>query len=461
MAINVDVARAGAPLLNLRGVTDVRQPAATASQKDELGMLGNLLAGSSAPMTQQQKMRRDIGSLFGVDTRSPVEKLREQLAGIDMTSAAGLQQGAQFAKDLKLSAQAIQLNTLASQKQREEQAILQQEKEKLTNEAMLQTERAGYSSLVFNSPTLSEEQKNAFSAIALSGGFDGKVGDLLKAAYPSSDGRFSVVGNTVWDNQKGTWADGASPTDVASAKGEGSVQAGSLSDALPGFDSDNYDPKSVSLATSAYNSAATPEEKADAVAKLKPKARVGEEWRTINGKDVLYPVTGEPKREADRTIAATNGARNTALNGAKNFIDVADGILTDISSGKTSAGAAASVLGYVPGTVYWNQRVSVDTLKANLGIDALFEARANSANGSSGFGQLTQMELKRLEDQVRSLSLAQTEEQFIDNLSELRTIYADIVEKDGGEMTIEDYIGVTRQEVVQTSSGNYTVEELP
>lgn len=450
-----DFTRAISPLLNLGRAAQAQPTQATTSD--------SLLAGLMAPMPQQtqtEQMRSNIGRLFGLDTRPPMVKLQEQLAGIDMSTAAGIQQGAQFAKNLGLSAQAIQLNALASQKQREEQAILQQEREKLTNKAMLQTERAGYSSLIFNSPTLSEEQKNAFSAIALSGGFDGKVDNLLKVSYPSSDGRFSVVGNTVWDNQKGTWADGASPADIASAKGEGFVQAASLSDALPGFDSDNYDPKSVSLATSAYNSAATPEEKAAAVAKLKPKARAGEEWRTINGKDVLYPVTGEPKREADRTIAAANGARMTALNGAKNFIDIADGILTDIASGKTSAGATASVLGYVPGTAYWNQRVSVETLKANLGIDALFEARANSANGSSGFGQLTQMELKRLEDQVRSLSLAQTEEQFIENLNQLRTVYSDIIEKDGGEMTIEDYIGVTRQEVVETPNGRFVIEGL-
>jgi hypothetical protein len=115
MAINVDVARAGAPLLNLRGVTDVRQPAATAAQKDELGMLGNLLAGSSAPMTQQQKMRRDIGGLFGVDTRSPMEKLREQLADMPLKTAADYANAAQVAKDLGLTAQAIQLSQKSAQ----------------------------------------------------------------------------------------------------------------------------------------------------------------------------------------------------------------------------------------------------------------------------------------------------------------------------------------------------------
>jgi len=104
----IDLVSAGAPLLNLRGVTDVRQPAATQAEGD--GLLDGLLAGSSAPMTQQQKMRRDIGGLFGIDTRSPMQKLREQLANMPLTTAADYANAAQAARDLGLSAQAIKLN---------------------------------------------------------------------------------------------------------------------------------------------------------------------------------------------------------------------------------------------------------------------------------------------------------------------------------------------------------------
>ena len=106
-----DFTRALSPLLNLGRAA---QPQAT--QPTQATTSDSLLAGLMAPMpqTQTQQMRTNIGRLFGLDTRPPMEKLQEQLAGIDMTTAAGLQQGAQFAKDLGLSAQAIQLNALAA-----------------------------------------------------------------------------------------------------------------------------------------------------------------------------------------------------------------------------------------------------------------------------------------------------------------------------------------------------------
>jgi hypothetical protein len=49
----------------------------------------SLLAGLMAPMPQQtqtQQTRTNIGRLFGLDTRPPMEKLQEQLAGLDPTN---------------------------------------------------------------------------------------------------------------------------------------------------------------------------------------------------------------------------------------------------------------------------------------------------------------------------------------------------------------------------------------
>lgn len=77
MAINVNLAGALAPLLNYRGVAPA--PQAT-QQPQDTGMLGNLLGGvQQAPETQQQAMQRQIGGLFGVDTRTTAQKLRDQL----------------------------------------------------------------------------------------------------------------------------------------------------------------------------------------------------------------------------------------------------------------------------------------------------------------------------------------------------------------------------------------------
>lgn len=105
-----DFTRAISPLLNLGRATQPQPTQATTSD--------SLLAGLMAPMPQQtqtQQMRTNIGSLFGLDTRPPMVKLQEQLAGLPLTTAAGLQQGAQFAKDLGLPAQALQLSQKAAQ----------------------------------------------------------------------------------------------------------------------------------------------------------------------------------------------------------------------------------------------------------------------------------------------------------------------------------------------------------
>jgi len=114
----------------------------------------------------------------------------------------------------------------------------------------------------------------------------------------------------------------------------------------------------------------------------------------------------------------------------------------------------------VPGTPYWDQRVSVDTLLSNLGIDALSESRASSVNGSSGFGQLTQSEMVLLKEKVRNLSLSQSQKQFTENLLAVRETYASMLAKDGGEMTMADYVGAPRQvsTIAAPSGTEYTVE---
>jgi hypothetical protein len=428
------------------------------------------VSAMQAPQLSQmfgQQFRGLIGGLRGqpaamTGNEAYTQAVQQLSAQPDfMNTSESLAKLAAAASAVGRTPEAMQFSMLASQRKMEEQELTKQQQLANQQAAQQQSMRQGYSNLIVNSPTLNDQQKTDLAAIAASGGFDGKTADLLKLAYPSSEGRFSMAGNqAVWDNQTGTWAVGASPADAAKTTGGAAIAAPTVAEALPGFDADQYDPQSIGRANNAYRQAATPQEKEAALALLKPKARAGEEWRTVNGVSVLYPVSGEPRREANQAIAAANGSRQTARRNAENFIDISDNILKDIYSGKSTAGAKGALLGFVPGTTYWDQRVSIDTLKANLGIDALFEARRNSANGSSGFGQLTQMELKRLEDRVRSLSLAQTEGQFVENLTKLREDYVNILNKDGGEMTIEDYIGINRPTSVQTSSGRYTVEEV-
>jgi hypothetical protein len=398
-------------------------------------------------------LRQAIGGRGGIGTMTAQEAMAESIGKADLSTAAGLTQAAQNAMATGNRPLALQFTLQAQQKKQEEQTLAAQT-------AGQRTSREGLLSLVEGS-SIAPERQAAVGAAILAGSFDGKVDKLLSFLYPeeADTKRFTPVGGTfVWDNEKGTWAEGAGPSDAA--KVEAGKVGASIEDALPGFDADKYDPTSVGKASTALSTAQTAEERTQALSLLKPAVGAGEEWRTVAGRDVIFPVSGAPKREMDKAVSTANGSRRSALRMANNFVDIADGVLSDIASGKTSSGAATAFFGYIPGTSSWDQRVSVDTLKANLGIDSLAEARRNSVDGSSGFGQLTTMELQRLEDRIRSLSIAQSEEQFVENLRALREEYASIISRDGGEMTQEDYIGIPRNATVTTPSGRYVIEEM-
>jgi hypothetical protein len=128
MAINVDLARALSPLLSLRGAVETPQQQTTTAPAD--GTLEGLLGGlsSQAPMTQQEQMRRQIGGMFGVDTRSPAEKLTEQIAQAGLgNSSEDLKRMAEMARDLKLPAQAANLFERAAIKREQEAIAARQE----------------------------------------------------------------------------------------------------------------------------------------------------------------------------------------------------------------------------------------------------------------------------------------------------------------------------------------------
>lgn len=68
-----------------------------------------------------RQMRRGVGNLFGVDTRSPAEKLQESLGSVDTTSPAGRQQAIKMLQDQGFGTQALQLK-MAFQEQDRAQA---------------------------------------------------------------------------------------------------------------------------------------------------------------------------------------------------------------------------------------------------------------------------------------------------------------------------------------------------
>lgn len=425
-------------------------------------LLSNLMAqpGRMAAYLLPQQMANIEGAargLFGIPAPvSPQQRLQEAIAANPslLNTAEGLTQLAKLSEQSGDRANALRFSVMAAQAQ---QAQTQQNTA-LT--AQRQT-RTGLLNLVRGSQ-LPETQKIALGTAVMAGNFDGKADKLLDVTFPNKEAgdRFRTVGNYVWDNSTGSWAPGAGPKDVAAtpvAAAAPSIQA------LPGIDFDQYDPSSFSSADAAFAKAQTPEEKQAALALLKPKLEAGEEWRTVRGVTVPFPVSGAPRREAESAVTAYNQSKQNVMRKSDTVIGAIDKVLNGIAKGETDTGVGAA-LGYVPGTTWWDQRMNVETIRANLGFGELQSLRAAASNGASGLGSLTEKELARLEALAGNLSLASTQEQFVSVLNQIREFYAGVKTQYStlGDMTIEQYAGAPKatQQTLTTPSGRtYTIEE--
>lgn len=400
------------------------------------------LLGLKAPVSPQQQLQEAI-------TTNPTL----------LNSSAGLTQLAKQAAATGDTSSATQLAAMAAQIAQQEQiAAAQAAKEQRTvaqNTAQQEATIAGLEGIVANS-TVADNRKAALLSGVRAGLFNNAPDKLLSAAFPEGTDEYKVVGNNVFNTKTGTWL--TAPAATAGAGKEG----------LPaGIDPDQYDPASFGQFEAAVASAQTPEERKAAYGLLLPKADQGFEWKTVNNTLVQYPVAGIALAKVRGEISAANRARENARTRTARSVGLIDGILGDVAVGKTKPGSTAALLGYVPGTPYWNQRVSLDTLKANLGISALFEARETSPNGSSGFGQLTTRELDRLETMLAPLSVAQTEEAFVAALSQVRAELSTILGSDKGAWDLDTYLGVppatqpTATTITAPSGNTYTIKQSP
>lgn len=89
-------------------------------------------------------MRGNVGRLFGIDTRTPAEKLQAELAGTDLSSAAGLSKAAELARNMGMDAQAVALATQAGVTRQEEQdrSLRRKREEQIIDLAAKEDERA-------------------------------------------------------------------------------------------------------------------------------------------------------------------------------------------------------------------------------------------------------------------------------------------------------------------------------
>ena len=391
---------------------------------------------------------KGLGQLFGMDTRTSADKLRDQLTkqAPDLSTAAGLRQLAQLAEQSGDKNTAAQLNLQATMMATQE---AQAAKVKTDAATEVTNARSGLVNIL-NASDMPLAKRANFTAAINKGTFDGKANDILKAAFPEGNDKYKVVGNNIFDNENGTW--------LTPPKAEAGVGS-SASDTAP-LDPSDYDSKSWADFTLANGRAQTAEAQQAALNLLKPKAEEGKEWRIIGDKTFMYPIAGsEAAIKITGQVAAANQSGFTGKRTTANSITVIDRALEALTSGDASVGLGGLILSVIPNTNEFNLKGDIDTVLANLGITQLQEMRAASVNGASGFGQLTQKELERLETRIRNLSRGQTKDQLIDNLLAIKEEFATIGGRAKDDWTVDSWLGIpsTTSTVTGTSGTVYNV----
>ena len=210
-------------------------------QSDLLSVLDTVggVAALNAPR-QQQQLRAAAGGLFGVDTRTGSEKLREAMQGVDPNNPQDLIRLASMTDAID-PAKAVQIRQAAAQltkqqrdeKEARERELVEQQQtdtafamdratalEALTSDVTAREEigqqREANKILVSNSDFLTEAEQQNYEALIDSGAFDGKQADLLKVTNPSP---LIFGNNAVIKDKDGKWTSIVAPASSKKAEG--------------------------------------------------------------------------------------------------------------------------------------------------------------------------------------------------------------------------------------------------
>lgn len=421
-------------------------------QSDLLSVLDTVggVAALNAPK-QEQQLRAAAGGLFGVDTRTPSEKLREAMQGIDpnnpqdLIRLASMTDSIDPAKAIQMRQAAAQLT--AQQKANQEAAITQTRQ----RNAMMDT--------VMSIEGLDPAMQNAAISGIEAGSYDGNIEGLIETITPNKD-RFDVKDGAVWDNFKGEWK-------IAPSEGIGGLEAEKLNP-------DDYTPESWFAYSEAVDKArkeGSPEALRKAILNLKPTLPDGWTYENVrdaegnkvldeNGipKQVQKPV-GDKLAEYTQQVAAANRGRQI-LREKTGDVLTSIGMVEDALQEGTETGFVGTFAKIVPGTDTYTLSADVDSILANLGYGALQEARTASSNGSSGFGQLTQKELEDLRSLVTTLKVGLKKEDFKARLALIKRNFERARKRAQGKVTLDQWIGIEQVPEDAADVSDINVDEL-
>ena len=420
-------------------------------QQDLLNVMGTTGGVAALNMPRQaQQLRYAAGGLFGVDTRTPSEKLREAMKGIDpnnpqdLIRLASMTDSIDPAKAIQMRQAAAQLT--AQQKANQEAAITQTRQ----RNAMMDT--------VMSIEGLDPAMQNAAISGIEAGSYDGNIEGLIETITPNKD-RFDVKDGAVWDNFKGEW------------KIPPAADSGALG--VEKIDSDNYTPESWFAYTEAVAKAeGNPEKLRRAHLYLKPLPPDGwtyENVRDAEGNKVLdengipkqvQKPTGDKLAEYTQQVEAANRGRQILREKTGDVLTSIGMVEDALEKGDAEPGFGGSLLRYVPGTDTYSLGGDVDSILANLGYNALQEARSASSNGSSGFGQLTQKELEDLRSLVTTLKVGMKKEDFKTRLALIKKNFERARNRAQGRVTLDQWIGIEQVPEDTDSQSDLTTDEL-
>jgi hypothetical protein len=402
------------------------------------------LPGGMAALLAPQRfnnIRKASGGLFGVDTSTSKERLQKALGQLDMSSPQGQAQAvelvrtvdpaiaAQMQQQFKVSREATQLNQAQTANQQS------QTDTRATEQASLTAQRGSLAEVVTRSSLPTGGRKDALAKAVAAGNFDGKATDLIKLLSPEDKDKYKVAGGSLFNTETGSWV---TPPALGAS--------GSLE--IEKIDPDQYDPASFARYQQAVRQAQSPSEGIDALKTLLPKPKDDWQWREAEGttpegkpKYIQYP-SGDALATVRKEITGANNSGKTQKRRSGDVVEVLQGIEEGINSGALKTSVLGIVLSSVAGTDNYTLEGDLDTIKANLGINALQEARSNSASGASGFGQLTQRELERLESLIASLKTGMNKEDFLERVGRVRVDFQRAEREAKTDWTIDQWLGI-------------------
>lgn len=119
----------------------------------------------------------------------------------------------------------------------------------------------------------------------------------------------------------------------------------------------------------------------------------------------------------DGGVGVGSSYRQTA---ASNVLDYVDKAISQVKVG--TAGLGSNILAAIPGTGAKNLRETINTVKGNIGFEALQAMREASKTGGA-LGQIAVQELETLQTILGSLNANQSRKQLLENLGYIKSHY--------------------------------------